>query len=64
MTLQTGQAEPAVRAAMRKFNGLYNKATFPDVYFLIGNMNSGGMATPDGLMIAAEMYGGVPGVPT
>ncbi len=64
LTLQTGQAEPAVRAAMRKFKGLYDKATFPDVYFLIGNMNSGGMATPDGLMIAAEMYGGVPGVPT
>lgn len=64
LTLQAGQAEPEVRAAMRKFKTLYDKATFPDVYFLIGNLNSGGTASPDGLLIGTEMFGRAPGVPT
>lgn len=64
LTLQTGQAEPELRAAMRKFKGMYDKATFPDVYFLIGAMNAGGTASPDGLLIGTEMLGRAPGVPT
>lgn len=63
-TLQTGRIEPALRGAMRKFKGLYDKATFPDVYFLIGAMNSGGTSSPDGLLIGVDMFGLGPDVPT
>ncbi len=64
LTLQVNQSEPAVRAAMRKFKDMYDKATFPDVYFLIGAMNSGGTASQDGLLIGTEMFTMAPGVPT
>ena len=63
LTLQVNQSEPAIRAAMRKFKGMYDKATFPDVYFVIGAMNSGGTSSQDGLLIGTEMFTMAPGVP-
>lgn len=49
--------EAAIRANFRKLAALYEPAVFPDVYFVIGRMNSGGTLTDKGLLIGAEMYG-------
>lgn len=46
-----------IRVAFRKLKSLYDEAHFPDVYLLIGRMNSGGTFTPNALLIGVEMYG-------
>jgi len=47
----------AVRASFRKLKELYEPAIFPDVYFVIGRMSSGGTLTDTGLLIGVDMYG-------
>ena len=47
----TGQ----IRGYMHSWKQLYNKAVFPDVYFLIGKMNSGGTTSNNGLLIGTEI---------
>jgi hypothetical protein len=50
------EVKAAIQASFRKLKELYPDAVFPDVYFLIGAMNSGG--TTDGgkgLLIGLEM---------
>lgn len=54
MSIRT--VEPAIRAAFHKLNELYPDAVFPDVYFVVGGMNSGGTTSDHGLLIGAEMY--------
>ena len=49
--------EDAIRATFRRLADLYEPAAFPDVYFVIGRMNSGGTLTEKGLLIGVEMYG-------
>jgi hypothetical protein len=51
------QMEPAIRSSFRKLKELYRDAVFPDVYFLIGRMNSGGTTGYSGLLIGLEMHG-------
>lgn len=41
----------------KKFRELYPEATLPEVYFVIGAKNTGGMAFRNGLSIGAEMFG-------
>jgi len=53
---------PAIHASFRKLKDLYTPAIFPDVYFLIGRMNSGGTTGPAGLLLGADMFGKQPGV--
>ena len=48
---------PAVRQAMVALARRYPEAVFPDVYFLIGRMNSGGTLSDTGLLIGVDMYG-------
>jgi hypothetical protein len=55
-SLAMQKAEPEIRAAFRRFKQMYADAVFPDVYFVIGRMNSGGTSTPHGLIVGAEMY--------
>ena len=50
------RAEPEIRAAFRRFKQMYADAVFPDVYFVVGRMNSGGTSTSHGLIVGAEMY--------
>lgn len=50
-------AAPAIRAALRNFAARYPDAVFPDIYFVIGRMSSGGTISPAGLLIGIEMYG-------
>ena len=56
-TLRVAEQEPRIRAAFRKLDELYDDAVFPDVYFVIGRLNSGGTPSDAGLLIGAEMYG-------
>ena len=49
-------AEPA-REAMHKLKELLPEAVFPDVFLMIGRMNTGGTTHWNGLLIGAEMYG-------
>jgi predicted Zn-dependent protease DUF2268 len=52
--------EPEIRASFRKLKEIYPSAVFPDVYFLIGVMNSGGTTAKSGLLIGLEMHGKTP----
>jgi len=52
---QVAPMEPAMRASFRKLKELYSDAVFPDVYFLVGRMNSAGTTGPSGLLIGLEM---------
>ncbi|MFG0275957.1 MAG: Ig-like domain-containing protein [Phycisphaerales bacterium] len=47
-----------IRAPLLALENLYPPAVFPDVYFVVGRLNSGGTASGAGLMIGAEMYAG------
>lgn len=49
--------EPAIRAGMRRMAELHPTAVFPDIYVLIGRMNSGGTLGETGLLIGLEMFG-------
>jgi hypothetical protein len=50
-------------AAFRKFKKLYPEAIFPSAYFVIGQMQSGGTASPNGLLMGAEMFTRADAVP-
>lgn len=54
---------PEIRDTLRRMKALYPDAVFPDVYFLIGRMNSGGTLDKEGLLIGVEMFGRGDGVP-
>lgn len=49
--------EPAIRASLLEMQRLYRAAVFPDVYIVIGRMDSGGTLSPTGLLVGLEMYG-------
>ena len=49
--------EPKMRASFQKFKELYPDAIFPNVYFVIGRMNSAGTLAPGGLLIGVDMFG-------
>lgn len=48
--------EPKIRKSFQNLKEIYPEAVFPDVYFLVGRMNSGGTLTKTGLLIGIEMY--------
>jgi hypothetical protein len=45
----------AIRTSFGKLKQVYPEAVFPDVYFVIGAMNSGGTTSDAGLLIGLEM---------
>ena len=49
--------EEPLRAMFHRFHALYPTAVFPDVYFVVGRLSTGGTTGPAGLLIGAEMYG-------
>lgn len=53
MATAAKRAYPAFRA----LDQLFPDAVFPDVYLLVGRMNSGGTISMEGLLIGVEMYG-------
>jgi Predicted Zn-dependent protease (DUF2268) len=60
ITARIAEMEPAIRTSFRKLKELYPNAVFPDVYFLIGVMNSGGTTADSGLLIGVEMHAETP----
>jgi len=64
VSLQAHTFKEPMRAAFRKLKGLYADAVFPDVYLLMGKMNSGGTYTENALLIGVDMYGMTPKTPT
>lgn len=56
-TLRSADLTGAIREGMRGLHARYPAAVFPDVYLLIGRMNSGGTLTEAGLYIGTELYG-------
>ena len=62
-TLRAAEFEPRIREAFRRLEEVYPDAVFPDVYFLIGRMNSGGTTSPRALLIGTELYGRTPEMP-
>ena len=55
-TLAIHSQEGPIRASFRRLKELYPDALFPNVYFLIGAMSSGGISTDRGLVIGAELF--------
>lgn len=56
-TLRADAEMPRIRDAFDKLARLYPAATFPDVYFVIGRLSSGGTPSGAGLLIGVEMFG-------
>lgn len=50
--------------AFRKLKAVYPEAIFPDCYFVVGQISSGGTASDNGLLMGAEMFTRGPNVPT
>ncbi len=59
----TPSIKESVRQAFRGLKALYPEAVFPDVYFLIGRLNSAGTTSSNGLLIGVEMNARDPGTP-
>jgi hypothetical protein len=55
-TLHVERIIPAIRQSLIMFEDLYPPAAFPNVYFLIGDLNAGGKSEKDGLLIGTELY--------
>ena len=62
-TLGVGALEPEIRRVYRSLDALLARATFPDVYFAIGGLGTGGTTSPHGLLIGTEMFAKAPDSP-
>ncbi len=56
-TLRVKEMEGEMRLSFRRFKKLYPDAVFPDVYFVIGVLNTGGTTSSNGLLLGTELYG-------
>lgn len=56
-TLRIAGFEPQLRQVLRTLAAQLPDAVFPDVYFVMGRLSTGGTTGPTGLLIGAEMYG-------
>ena len=62
-TLAVGQMEPQIRAAFGVADTLIDNAVFPNVYFAIGGMSTGGTTSSHGLLIGVELFSRAPDSP-
>lgn len=51
---------PALRVAFRKLQEFHPDAVFPPIWFVVGDNGPGGLARPEGVLIAAERFTGHP----
>jgi hypothetical protein len=63
-TLTAAQMEPQIRAAFAIADTLIDDAIFPDVFFAIGGMGTGGTTSDHGLLIGVELFSKAPDSPT
>ncbi|WP_422105763.1 DUF2268 domain-containing putative Zn-dependent protease [Winogradskyella sp.] len=62
-TFRVKEKKKQIRAAFYALKYIFPEAKFPPVYFVIGNFNSGGTSTPNGLIIGAETQNNIDNVP-
>jgi hypothetical protein len=62
-TLAVSGLEPALRANFKQLAMLYPEAVFPDVYFAIGGLSTGGTTSRRGLLIGTELFSRDPASP-
>jgi hypothetical protein len=55
-SLKVNSMKSQITRSLRKLKTLYPDAVFPDVYFVIGKLSSGGTTSKNGLLIGTEMY--------
>ncbi len=53
----------AIRRGLARLKELYAEAQFRDVYFVIGNLSTGGIVGRSGMLIGTEQYGSGPDTP-
>ncbi len=58
-TLRVNESIDSCLVYFKKMKELYPSAVFPDTYFIIGAINSGGTISDAGLIMGAEMFGDV-----
>jgi hypothetical protein len=46
---------PEIKRSFRRLKTLYPQAIFPDIYFVVGELSSGGTSTSTGLLLGSEM---------
>jgi Predicted Zn-dependent protease (DUF2268) len=64
LTLRIEQQQGEMIAAFHKLKEVYPAAIFPEVYFVISQLSSGGMPSDNGLIMGAEMFMRATGIPT
>ncbi len=62
-TLDVSRYEKAIQASFFAMEYLYPDATFPNVYLVIGALNSAGTSSSNGLIIGLDMHGRTPEMP-
>lgn len=62
-TLRLDVDKSVIRDSFRKFKAMYSDAVFPDVYFVIGQLTSGGTSSLSGLLVGVEMSSAGPETP-
>jgi len=62
-SLRVATMETDIFKSFQNLKRIYPDAHFPNVYFLIGRMNSGGTTSDAGLLIGTDMYGLADGTP-
>jgi len=62
-SLDVSRYQKAIHASFFALKYLYPDAKFPDVYFVIGALNSAGTSSDRGLIIGLDMYGRTPAMP-
>lgn len=55
-SLKVNSMKDKITRSLRKLKSLYPDAVFPDVYFMIGKLSTGGTTSKNGLLIGTEMY--------
>jgi hypothetical protein len=61
-SLSMAETEPAIRSVFHAMRARYPDAVFPDLYFVVGRLNTAGTVSQRGLLIGAEMYSDHSGV--
>ncbi len=64
LTLALDDQRTETIKAFRKLKGIYPAAMFPDSYFVIGQMRSGGTTSSNGLLMGAELFTRLSDLPT
>ena len=62
-SLTVQASEPQFRKVFRDLASMYSDAVFPDVYFAIGGMSTGGTTSDRGLLIGTELFSRAPDSP-